>query len=178
MTKSTKSANKSTKLVPAARLVNGKMDFSHLDVAGLKYLVKRAHTKTMRKAAAAALAARQPAPKKLGLEQRYLAQVTKAHTMAYARSIAKPITAFTTWCGARGIVSLKQVDAKVLARYRRHAEAQGYALSTLRMGLARVQTFLRVSGCKADLSVLRVAHTKAEKRRLAELAETREGEAA
>jgi site-specific recombinase XerD len=116
--------------------------------------------------------------KHLGLAQRYLAGVAQQHTEAYARSIAKPIAEFTEWCASKGIATLKQVDDKVLARYRRHAEAQGYALSTLRMGLARVQTFLRVSGCKADLRVLRVAHTKKEKRHLAELASVRESEAA
>lgn len=115
---------------------------------------------------------------KLGLAQRYLASVTKQHTMAYARSIAKPITEFTAWCDSKFITTLKEVDDSVLERYRRHVEKQGYALSTLRMSLARVQTFLRVSGCKADLSLLRIAHTKKEKKHLAELAAEREGQAA
>jgi hypothetical protein len=168
------------KFVPAARLVNGEMDFSHLSANDLRYLIKRAGTKTMRDAAAAALGARarKRAKPQLGLAQRYLAQVAREHTEDYARSISKPIVAFTAWCAAKGVVSLKQVDDKVLARYRRHAEAQGHAISTLRMSLARVQTFLRVSGCKADLSVLRVQHTSKEKRRLAELAKARESEAA
>jgi hypothetical protein len=168
------------KLVPAARLVNGEMDFSHLSANDLRYLIKRAGTKAMREAAAAALGARarKRAKPQLGLAQRYLAHVAKEHSEAYARSISKPIVAFTTWCAAKGVVSLKQVDDKVLTRYRAHAENQGYALSTLRMSLARVQTFLRVSGCQADLSALRIAHTKREKRHLAELADDRKSEAA
>ena len=115
---------------------------------------------------------------RVGLAQRYLAAVAKAHTEAYARSIAKPIEDFTTWCAAQGITTLGQVSDKTLKAFRRWCEQKGYALSTTRMALARVQTFLRVSGCKADLSLLRVQHTKKEKRHLAELAEARAEEAA
>lgn len=90
----------------------------------------------------------------------------------YALGILRPLNAFGEWLDARKL-GVKALTDKHLERYAAHVVSQGRAVSTNRMELARVQTFLRWSGCKADLSALRLRHTKKEKQHLAELAAAR-----
>lgn len=112
-------------------------------------------------------------PRGTGLVERYLDKCSAEFSESYVKSLQGPLTSFIEWCASKGITQMAQVETKTLEAYRRHAENQGRALSTTRMALARVQTFLRFAGCTADLTVLRVQHTKKEKKHLADLAEQR-----
>lgn len=102
----------------------------------------------------------------------WLAGTSKQHSTTYANTLRRPVGDFIDWCAKRAF-AVPTIDTKALARYRAHAEGQGAAISTTRMNLARVQTFLRFAGCEADLSVLRIAHTPKEKKHLAALAAAR-----
>jgi hypothetical protein len=100
----------------------------------------------------------------------YIAHCTKEFSQTYANSLLRPLNAFGEWLESRKL-DVSELEDKHLVRYRALAEAQGLALSTTRMSLARVQTFLRWAGCKANLSVLRIQHTEEEKEARAEAAQ-------
>jgi hypothetical protein len=121
------------------------------------------------------------ASKSSGLEARiesFISGVRKAHTETYAKSLYRPLADFLVWCEMKSITDVKGLNTHALQLYCSHVQAQGYALSTSRMALARVQTFCRVASVDADLSVLRLPHTIEEKEHMAELAAERSNEEA
>jgi hypothetical protein len=101
----------------------------------------------------------------------YILAVAKEYTETYANSLRSPLNAFAVWCASKSITEVKHLNTHALERFVKHTVAQGKALSTTRMGLARVQTFCRVSEVDADLSVLRIQHTVEEKEARAEAAQ-------
>lgn len=114
-----------------------------------------------------------PKPRGTGLLERYLDSCSAEFSESYVKSLQRPLTSFIEWCASKGVTRMSQVQTETLVRYRRHVEKQGRALSTTRMELARVQTFLRFAESSADLAVLRLPHTEQEKAHLAALAEER-----
>jgi hypothetical protein len=113
------------------------------------------------------------APKGDSLQARalqHLAALAQEHSEAYVASLRRPIGEFLDWCREERILSFAQVDTKALLAYRKSAQrtrdGEERATSTLRMSLARVKTFLSVQpegAVRADLSVLRVQLTDAER---------------
>lgn len=109
------------------------------------------------------------------LLEQFLTSVAKKHTEAHAYRLSREVGQFVAWAEGKAVKQLSSVNVRVAERYRAHCEKQGWALTTKRMHLARVQTFLRAHGVSKEvLKVLRVEHTKAEKEHLAELRAARE----
>lgn len=101
----------------------------------------------------------------------YILVVAKAHTEAYANSLRRPLTAFVEWCASKRITEPMHLNTLAVEKYRAHAAGLGHAISTTRMSLARVKTFLSVLDVAGvDLSSLRIQHTVEEKEARAETA--------
>ena len=107
-----------------------------------------------------------------GAYLRWLAANSTAYSAAYVNSLRRPVGDFIDYCEANGVTSVMHIKTSTLEAYRKHVQAQGNAISTTRMALARVSTFLRAQeSCNGDLSVLRVQHTPSEKKAMAAKAE-------
>lgn len=100
----------------------------------------------------------------------FLAACSKESSEAYVKSLRRPIGEFVDWCKSEGISTLAQLDTKSLLAYRKAAkrtqDGEVRAVSTFRMSLARVVTFLRSQEpgeVNADISILRVKLTDEER---------------
>lgn len=102
--------------------------------------------------------------------QTYLiAQAKGGCSPSYVKSIARPLGEFVGFVEFKKIARVAKLTDATLVAYRKYAErtpaGNKRALSTMRMELRRVASFLRAQpDCRADLSALCVTHTKAEKR--------------
>jgi site-specific recombinase XerD len=107
----------------------------------------------------------------------FLATNSKENSESFVHSLRRPLGEFMDFLQAERITTFAQLDTKTLLAYRKAAKrTQGgeeRALSTMRMSLARVVTFLRAQEegtINADISVLRVKLTAEEKAEAAEAA--------
>jgi hypothetical protein len=107
----------------------------------------------------------------------FLAQNAASNSEAFTDSLRRPLGEFMDFLKAQRITTWAQLDSKALVAYRKTAKhTQGgevRALSTMRMSLTRVITFLRAQPegtINADISILRVKHTDEEKAVRAEAA--------
>jgi hypothetical protein len=178
-TKSTKATNKSTKSTKATdKSARRRAKAPRVRERAPKAAVEREVSTSAIDADDALDAANNAkAPKGSGMRACYLqwlAKTSKESSVSYANSMRRPVGAFVDWCAAKDITRASALSTGALEKYRASVEKQGYALSTQRMALARVQTFLRFLDVGADLKVLRLQHTAKEKKHLAALAAERE----
>jgi hypothetical protein len=107
----------------------------------------------------------------------FLAHNAASNSEAFVNSLRRPLGEFMDFLKAERVTSWAQLDSKTLMAYRKAAKqtesGEARAVSTTRMSLARVITFLRAQEegtVNADISLLRVKLTADEKAEAAEAA--------
>jgi len=107
----------------------------------------------------------------------FLAHNAASNSEAFVGSLRRPLGEFMDFLKAQRITTWAQLDSKTLVAYRKAAKqtesGEARAVSTMRMSLARVITFLRAQEeglVNADVSLLRVKLSAEEKQEKAEAA--------